>query len=305
MRELPFKVGDEIKNYKEMCKLLDEKERKANSKKSQMKRWEEHFEWENQGHKFVITNVLDGKYPTHDNNQVGQTFQIREKYTALKDLDQNSCVLLERHLWDSNFAIVFWAFVEYWQNSSPEFPYDTTKRIFYANYGYENYLTRLSTGSYTRYLRSYDLSTQGRELLTNLRGKTKKFKIHSNKEKIKNSAYYLYKFVNKQGIVIYIGKTTDLKSRITQHFSNGHLPEGCYKETVRVSYLPVETEMLMTIMEIYFIAKFFPKYNVSQKFYDYTPIAEWNSLPWITLDQIETIELPFLYNNRCNLHLVK
>lgn len=80
MRELPFKVGDEIKNYKEMCKLLDEKVRNGNSKKSQLKRWEKLFSWNNEGYRFIITEVHKSTYLHHDNNKVGINVKAYSEY---------------------------------------------------------------------------------------------------------------------------------------------------------------------------------------------------------------------------------
>lgn len=69
--DLPFGEGEVIKNYKEMCARLGEKERSGNARKSQLKRWGEYFNWEKKGHKFVITEVTNEKYPTHDTNLLG------------------------------------------------------------------------------------------------------------------------------------------------------------------------------------------------------------------------------------------
>ena len=66
--DLPFGEGEVIKNYKEMCARLGEKERGGDSKNSQMRRWREHFDWVKKGHKFVITEVFDDNFPTDDEN---------------------------------------------------------------------------------------------------------------------------------------------------------------------------------------------------------------------------------------------
>lgn len=70
-RELPFKVGDEIKNYKEMCKLLGEKVRTGGAKQSQLKRWRNYFNWEHKGYRFIITEVFNQSFPAHDDNFIG------------------------------------------------------------------------------------------------------------------------------------------------------------------------------------------------------------------------------------------
>lgn len=78
--ELPFKVGDVFKNYKALCKVLGEKQRTGNARNSQLKRWEEHFLWRKEGHKMIITEIIELKYPTHDNNQLGKSTKEYSKY---------------------------------------------------------------------------------------------------------------------------------------------------------------------------------------------------------------------------------
>ena len=50
-----LKIGDTIKNYKEMCSLLGEKiTNGGKSKEAQIKNWERYFQYERQGQKFHI-----------------------------------------------------------------------------------------------------------------------------------------------------------------------------------------------------------------------------------------------------------
>lgn len=51
--------GKIVKNYKEMCLLLDEKIKTGEAKQRQLKDWQRYFKFEKSGHKFVITEVLD------------------------------------------------------------------------------------------------------------------------------------------------------------------------------------------------------------------------------------------------------
>ena len=68
----------------------------------------------------------------------------------------------------------------------------------------------------------------------------------------------VYRFLNKNNEVIYIGKATDLNQRMKNH---NHLPEECYKERIRVEYIKFKTEDDMNLAERYFILKCNPKYN--------------------------------------------
>ena len=57
--------------------------------------------------------------------------------------------------------------------------------------------------------------------------------------------FYLYRFINKEGEVIYIGRTNDIKRRfLREHFTNNtHLPNKCYLEIEKIEYVKlVESE---------------------------------------------------------------
>ena len=80
---------------------------------------------------------------------------------------------------------------------------------------------------------------------------------HNNKKNVK----YVYRFLNKYDEIIYIGKTENLVIRLNNHFSNGHLPQECYDETVKIEFLAMISTVLMDIKEIYYINLYKPKYN--------------------------------------------
>ena len=50
-------------------------------------------------------------------------------------------------------------------------------------------------------------------------------------------SFFLYRFIDSNENIIYIGRTNDIRRRLLkEHFSdNTHLPNECYLETVRVS----------------------------------------------------------------------
>ena len=54
-----LKVDMEIKNYKELCRILDEPVKTGDSKNSQLKWFAEHFRYERKGHKFIIKEILN------------------------------------------------------------------------------------------------------------------------------------------------------------------------------------------------------------------------------------------------------
>lgn len=52
-------VGQEVKNYGALCELLKEKQLTGNSKKAQLKRWENYFSYEKRGQKFIINELYE------------------------------------------------------------------------------------------------------------------------------------------------------------------------------------------------------------------------------------------------------
>lgn len=50
---------DEVKNYSEMCKLLEEGKTTGVGKINQLERWQLYFEYVQQGHKFIIIKIYD------------------------------------------------------------------------------------------------------------------------------------------------------------------------------------------------------------------------------------------------------
>lgn len=68
----------------------------------------------------------------------------------------------------------------------------------------------------------------------------------------------VYRFLNKDDEIIYIGKTKSLKNRISSH---GHLPKECYDSIDRIEYITLDNSDEMGIYERYLINKHNPKYN--------------------------------------------
>lgn len=75
--------------------------------------------------------------------------------------------------------------------------------------------------------------------------------------------YCVYKFLDENNEIIYIGKTRDINIRMLQHFgSNGHLPKECYDSVKKIMYFNCNCGADMDILERYYIDKLKPKYNV-------------------------------------------
>ena len=59
-----IKEGLVVANYPAMCELLEEQVMKGGkSKKLQLERWKKYFDWENDGHKFIITKIRETPLP--------------------------------------------------------------------------------------------------------------------------------------------------------------------------------------------------------------------------------------------------
>ena len=77
---------------------------------------------------------------------------------------------------------------------------------------------------------------------------------------------YVYRFINNNNTIIYVGKANNINIRISQHFSNaGHLLQECYAEVERIEYIELPTKIDMDIKELYYINKWKPKYNIINK----------------------------------------
>lgn len=77
---------------------------------------------------------------------------------------------------------------------------------------------------------------------------------------------YVYRFLNKNKDIIYIGYTgNSLKKRIDLHFIKGHLPQDCYSSISEIEYLQFNTNSDAIIVETYMINKYKPRYNKLNK----------------------------------------
>lgn len=76
-KEVNIYEGLIVKNYKEMCQLLDEKITDGNSKKSQLNNWKRYFDFQKDGQKFVILKVYDKPFPTDEARQKREGIYIR------------------------------------------------------------------------------------------------------------------------------------------------------------------------------------------------------------------------------------
>lgn len=82
---------------------------------------------------------------------------------------------------------------------------------------------------------------------------------------------YVYKFIDENNRVLYIGKTTDMNRRMKQHFNsqNNHLKKqgkgDLYQKVQRIEYFSCKTEYDALVKELFYINYYKPKYNTASK----------------------------------------
>ena len=76
---------------------------------------------------------------------------------------------------------------------------------------------------------------------------------------------YVYRFVNKDEQIIYVGSTEDLRKRLKQHFEHGHLGDYCYNKVLYVDYAEFRTRTEAYMYEQYEIAILQPEFNTNGK----------------------------------------
>ncbi len=77
-----------------------------------------------------------------------------------------------------------------------------------------------------------------------------------------------YKYYNKEGLVIYVGKAKNLRRRISSYFQKDHLDvktRVLVRQIYRLEYIVVETEFDALLLENALIKEYQPRYNVLLK----------------------------------------
>jgi len=77
---------------------------------------------------------------------------------------------------------------------------------------------------------------------------------------------YIYKFIDYNDAVIYVGKTGNIYKRMAGHFTRGHLPRECYDNVAHIYYAKVGSQYNAEIFETYYIEKYHPVYNTDKKY---------------------------------------
>ncbi|MBT8327233.1 MAG: GIY-YIG nuclease family protein, partial [Bacteroidia bacterium] len=90
-----------------------------------------------------------------------------------------------------------------------------------------------------------------------------------NRIKILPDAPGIYKYFDKEGTIIYIGKAKNLRKRVSSYFNKNHYENRKTKILVGkiwdVNVTVVPTEMDALLLENSLIKEFQPKYNINLK----------------------------------------
>ena len=111
----------------------------------------------------------------------------------------------------------------------------------------------------TRNWSHYKNQTQKNTVINTIQQTSMWEKEKVNSKRITNC---VYRFLDSNGNVIYIGQAQDLKNRLGSHT---HLPKECYSERKSIEYTTFSTKDEMDLAERYYIPKIKPKYNVDLK----------------------------------------
>lgn len=99
-----LELGQEIKNYKELCRILNQETLGGKQKQLQILDFQRYFEFQKVGHKFVITDIFTEPIPKEDKRKMGNN-SIYVKYIEvillhfLSKQKNYTCVLKKNQIW--------------------------------------------------------------------------------------------------------------------------------------------------------------------------------------------------------------
>nr|WP_298999085.1 exonuclease domain-containing protein [uncultured Allomuricauda sp.] len=103
----------------------------------------------------------------------------------------------------------------------------------------------------------------------------------------KTGIYYMH---NKDGDIIFLGKTKDIQKRVNQHFTNvGQLARKLQKETKKVSFELTGSELIAILKEYHEVKRTRPKHNLitKKKLYSHAINFSSNGTPQIELEIVK------------------
>lgn len=96
--------------------------------------------------------------------------------------------------------------------------------------------------------------------------------------------WYVYRFLDEDNNMIYIGKTNNLNNRMRQHFSTGHLNQEVYNMVKSIEYLYFESEADQHVAEMFLVNKYKPIFNTDGKKKDVLTLKVNINESWLVLN---------------------
>lgn len=114
--------------------------------------------------------------------------------------------------------------------------------------------------------------------------------------------FYVYRFINKIGEIIYVGKTNHIPTRMYQHKTK-KMP--FWKEWYKIEYVEFENEGDQLLYEMLMINKYNPIYNKKDKFNAALPLEDVRKNDWKLYDEIRLLadeEISKLYSQYVDMN---
>lgn len=95
----------------------------------------------------------------------------------------------------------------------------------------------------------------------------------------------VYRLLDEEGQIIYIGLSGNLLKRVQYHLTYGHIDDSSAYENARFEYVTFKSESIMHCLETYLISKHQPIHNTAKKMKhnEDENIAEFDKLQWTKL----------------------
>jgi len=117
-------IGQEIKNYPDFCKLLNQQKKRGNAQKAQLKEWQRYFNYKKDGNKFIILEIYTEPLPKTDGREDGKGIYniyieklildlLVQKYQSKNDDKRKIYLSKDKMLLSLNMVNINYHFVKY------------------------------------------------------------------------------------------------------------------------------------------------------------------------------------------------
>jgi len=117
-------IGQEIKNYPDFCKLLNQQKKRGNAQKAQLKEWQRYFNYKKDGNKFIILEIYTEPLPKTDCREDGKGIYniyieklildlLVQKYQSKNDDKRKIYLSKDKMLLSLNMVNINYHFVKY------------------------------------------------------------------------------------------------------------------------------------------------------------------------------------------------